>query len=63
MKIHSTNQGHVIETNNASRPFRICKNRRTCSFKTLDAAIRAQEKSIKSIHADVYALRKSGIDC
>ena len=63
MIIHNTSQGHVIETSNSSRPFRICKGGRTSSFKTLDAAIKAQEKSIKAIHADVKALRESGIDC
>jgi len=63
MKIHNTSQGHVIETSNSSRPFRISKGGRLCSFKTLDAAVKAQEKNIKAIHADVKALRKSGIDC
>jgi hypothetical protein len=63
MVIHSTSQGHVVETSNSSRPFRITKNGRTSSFKTLDAAVKAQEKNIKAIHADVKALRKSGIDC
>lgn len=63
MVIHNTDQGPVIETSNPSRPFRICKDGRIRSFKTLDAAIKAQEKNIKSIHADVKALRESGIAC
>ena len=63
MIIHSTSNGHVIETNNLSRPFRISKDGRICAFKTLNAAIKAQEKRIKAIHADVKALRESGIDC
>jgi len=63
MVIHSTSQGHVVETSNSSRPFRITKNGRTSSFKSLDAAVKAQEKNIKAIHADVKALRELGIDC
>lgn len=63
MIIHNTSQGHVIETNNSSRPFRVCKNGRTSSFKTLDAAIKDKEENIKTIHAEVKALRESGVDC
>ena len=63
MIIHNTSQGHVIETNNSSRPFRITKNGRTSSFKSLDAAVKAQEKNIKAIHAEVKALRELGKDC
>jgi len=63
MIIHNTSQGHVIETNNAIRPFRISRNGRLRSFKTLDAAVKAQEENIKATLADVKALRESGIDC
>ena len=63
MIIHNTSQGHVIETNNAIRPFRICKDGRLRSFKTLDAAIKSQRQNLDSIRADVQAMQEQGINC
>ena len=63
MIIHNTSQGHVIETNNTIRPFRICKDGRLRSFKTLDAAINSQRQNLDSIRAEVKSMRESGVDC
>ena len=63
MIIHNTSQGHVIETNNSSRPFRIRKDGRLRSFKTLDAAIKSQRQNLDSIRADVQAMQEQGINC
>ncbi len=63
MIIHNTSQGHVIETSNPSRPFRICKDGRLRSFKTLDAAIKSQRQNLDSIRADVQAMQEQGINC
>jgi hypothetical protein len=63
MIIHNTSQGRVIETNNAIRPFRIYKDGRLRSFKTLDAAIKSQRQNLDSIRADAQAMREQGINC
>ena len=59
MKIHSTSEGHVIETDSPVRPFRIHKGERLCSYKTLEAAIEAAKLRRESILADYQAV----LDC
>ena len=61
--IISTEFGHVIKTASKARPFRICKNGRLVSFKTLEAAIKAQAAQLQDAHANVRAMRDSGVSC
>ncbi len=63
MTIINTDQGHVIQTSNKKRPFRICKNGRMVSFKTLEAAKQAMSKSTEAAHSEVVAMRESGVSC
>jgi len=63
MIIHSTKYGHVIETTNKVRPFRICRYGTTASFSSLEAASKALKEYLDSAIEETLALRSMGISC
>jgi len=63
IEIISTDQGHVIRTDNKARPFRIRGENRMLAFTTLAAAKKALKAKMDKHCAEVSAMRKDGVSC
>jgi len=63
IEVISTDQGHIIRTDNKARPFRIRGKNRMLAFSTVAAAKKALKQRMDDRCDEVLAMQRGGISC